>query len=277
MVDFETLLTEVTDGVATIWLNRPESRNALSMTMSRELYEALELFERDDAVRAIVVTGAGNFFSAGADLEDADEVFADSFDERGRYARPIHLLCAGMRTPIIAALNGSAVGAGLTIPLCFDIRFGSAEAKYGLLFSRRGLVPDLATTWSLPRLLGTSKAMELLLSGRLMSGTEAHEIGLISRALPAGDVLPAALEFARDLAANTSPIAVAATKALVNAALQEPSRATAGNTEAIFFRWLSREADATEGMTAFLEKRAPLWPTPKSAEFPADVLSEDHR
>jgi enoyl-CoA hydratase/carnithine racemase len=120
-----------------------------------------------------------------------------------------------MRTPVIAALNGSAVGMGITLPISWDVRFAAADAKYGFVFTRRGLVPEAGSTWMLPRLVGVSRAMELLLSGRIFSGTEGAEMGLFTRALPAGDVLPAAQEFARDLAANTSAVSVAATKALV--------------------------------------------------------------
>ena len=126
-----------------------------------------------------------------------------------------------MRTPVIAAMNGWAAGMGVTLPTQWDVRFGAADAKYGFVFTRRGIVPELSSTWMLPRLIGLSRAMELLLSGRYFSGTEAAEMGLFSRALPAEEVLPAALEFARDLAANTSAVSVAATKALVYQAFGE--------------------------------------------------------
>ena len=160
MRQFSTLLTDVTDKVATIWLNRPEHRNAFDLTMSEEMHEALKMFEADDGVRVIVLTGSGKYFSTGADLDPAASVFEGSFDENGQYKRALHLLTASMRTPLIAAMNGTGVGAGLSIPLCCDIRFAAADAKYGLIFTRRGVIPDVAMTWLLPRIIGVS------LSGR---------------------------------------------------------------------------------------------------------------
>jgi enoyl-CoA hydratase/carnithine racemase len=171
-----------------------------------------------------------------------------------------------MRTPVIAAMNGSAVGMGLTLPLGWDIRF-AADAKYGFVFTRRGIVPEASSTWLLPRLIGVSRAMEPLLSGRIFSGTESAEMGLVSRALPAADVLPAAQEFARDLADNTSAVSVAATKALVYGALDR-GRGAAHEREHEVFRWMGRQADAAEGVTAFLEKRVPQWPLSKVKDCP---------
>src|SRR5580692_4694603 len=212
MSDYQTLLTGVSDKVATIWLNRPERRNAFSADMTRELYEAFGRFDADDEVRAIVVTGAGKYFCAGADLERGGGTFARP-DGAGAQADAAQRAEPGrMRTPVIAAMNGSAVGMGITLPVSWDIRFAAADAKYGFVFTRRGLVPEAGSSWTLPRLVGVSRAMELLLSGRIFSGAEGAEMGLFSRALPAGDVLPAAQEFARDLAANTSAVSVAATK-----------------------------------------------------------------
>ena len=265
MAEFATLLTEVKDKVATIWLNRPERRNAFDLTMSQEMHDALAMFEADDDVRVIVLTGSGKFFSVGADLDPNAGVFAGSFDENGRYKRALHLLTAGMRTPLIAAMNGTGVGAGLSIPLCCDIRYAAADAKYGLIFTQRGLVPDVAMTWLLPRIIGVSRAMDLILSGRSISGTEAAEMGLVSQALPADEVLAAAQSFARYIAVNTPAIAVGAAKALINAGLEDPNRAAAGDREGRVFLWLARQPDVQEGVKAFFEKRPPEWPTPKSA------------
>ena len=172
-----------------------------------------------------------------------------------------------MRTPVIAAMNGSAVGMGITLPVSWDIRFAAADAKYGFVFTRRGLVPEAGATWMLPRLVGVSRAMELLLSGRIFSGTEGARMGLFSRALPAEDVLPAAQEFARDLAANTSAVSVAATKALVYHGLGQ-DREESHVIEHQVFRWMGNQADAAEGVTAFLEKRSPQWPMSKVKDYP---------
>jgi enoyl-CoA hydratase/carnithine racemase len=266
MSDYQTLLTDVSDKVATIWLNRPERRNSFSADMTRELGEAFARFEADDGVRAIVVTGAGKYFSAGADLGSGGGTFArPAGAEQPRPAE--HAEPVRMRTPVIAAMNGSAVGMGITLPVSWDIRFAAADAKYGFVFTRRGLVPEAGASWMLPRLVGVSRAMELLLSGRIFSGTEGAEMGLFSRALPADEVLPAAQELARDLAANTSAVSVAATKALVYDGLGQ-DREEAHAVERQVFRWMGNSADAAEGVTAFLEKRSPQWPLSKVKDYP---------
>ena len=245
MSDYQTILTDVSDKVATIWLNRPERRNSFSPDMTRELHEAFGEFEADDGVRAIVVTGAGKYFSAGADLgrrgggtfsrAAARTPPSSSNGPTGRAAADAH--------PVIAALNGSAVGMGITLPVSWDIRFAAADAKYGFVFTRRGLVPEAGSSWMLPRLVGVSRAMELLLSGRIFSGAEGAEMGLFSRALPAEEVLPAAQEFARDLAASTSAVSVAATKDLVYDALGQ-DREESHAIEHQVFRWMGNQADA---------------------------------
>jgi enoyl-CoA hydratase/carnithine racemase len=267
MSDYQTILTDVSDKVATIWLNRPERRNSFSPDMTRELYEAFARFEADDGVRAIVVTGAGKYFSAGADLGRGGGTFARPPGADGASGPADRLAPVLMRTPVIAALNGSAVGMGITLPVSWDIRFAAADAKYGFVFTRRGVVPEAGSTWLLPRLVGVSLAMELLLSGRIFSGTEGARMGLFSRALPAADVLPAAQEFARDLAANTSAVSVAAAKALVYDGLGQ-DRAESHAIEHQVFRWMGNQADAAEGVTAFLEKRSPQWPMSKVKDYP---------
>ena len=275
MSNYQTLRTDVTAKVATIWLNRPEHRNSFSPDMTRELHEAFARFEADDGVRAIVVTGAGKYFSAGADLgrrggstfsrtPEAESPDATGTAQRERTERTEP---RRMRTPIIAAMNGSAVGMGITLPVSWDIRFAAADAKYGFVFTRRGLVPEAGATWMLPRLVGVSQAMELLLSGRIFSGAEGAAMGLFSRALPADEVLPAAQEFARDLAASTSAVSVAATKALVYNGLGQ-DREYSHAVEHQVFRWMGNQPDAREGVTAFLEKRAPDWPLSKGNDYP---------
>jgi enoyl-CoA hydratase/carnithine racemase len=271
MSDYTAILTKVEDGVATIWLNRPEHRNAFSTEMREELYAALADFEADDAVRAIVVTGAGKYFSAGADLSRGGSTFRGSRDSQpARPERP-PVPVWQMRTPVIAAMNGSAVGMGMTIPMTWDIRIAAADGKYGFVFPRRGIVAEAGSTWVVPRLIGASRALEVMLTGRLISGTEAAEMGLMSRALPAEEVLPAALDIARDIAANTSAMSVAATKALIYRGLAEPDRAAHLALEHEVFRWSGRQADAAEGVVAFLEKRPPEWKLSKSRDYPPQL------
>ncbi len=270
MSGYQTILTDLSGKVATIWLNRPERRNSFSAEMTRELHEAFARFETDEGVRAIVVTGAGRYFSAGADLGRGGGTFSrpagtDGATPEQQQAERVEP--SRMRTPVIAALNGPAVGLGITLPISWDIWFAAADAKYGFVFTRRGIVPEAGSTWMLPRLVGVSMAMELLLSGRIFSGTEGAAMGLFSRALPAADVLPAAQEFARDLAASTSAVSVAATKALVYNALGQ-DREESHAIEHQVFRWMGNQADAAEGVTAFLEKRAPRWPLSKVKDYP---------
>jgi enoyl-CoA hydratase/carnithine racemase len=275
MSDYTAILTKVEDGVATIWLNRPEHRNAFSTEMREELYGALADFEADDAVRTIVVTGAGRYFSAGADLSRAGSTFRGS--REGEPARPGRRPVPAwqMRTPVIAAMNGSAVGMGMTIPMTWDIRIAAADGKYGFVFPRRGIVAEAGSTWVVPRLIGASRALEVMLTGRLISGTEAAEMGLMSRALPAEEVLPAALDIARDIAANTSAMSVAATKALIYRGLAEPDRAAHLALEHEVFRWSGRQADAAEGVVAFLEKRPPVWKLSKSRDYPPPLADAE--
>jgi enoyl-CoA hydratase/carnithine racemase len=277
MSEYTAILTKVEDGVATIWLNRPEHRNAFSAAMREELYAALAAFEADDGIRVIVVTGAGRYFSAGADLSSGGSTFSGSRDSapasQGRPPVPAWQL----RTPVIAAMNGSAVGMGMTIPMTWDIRIAAADGKYGFVFPRRGIVPEAGSTWLVPRLIGASRALEVMLTGRLMSGTEAAEMGLMSRALPAEEVLPAALDVARDIAANTSAMSVAATKALIYRGLAEPDRSAHLQLEHEVFRWSGRQADAAEGVVAFLQKRAPQWQMSKSRDYPPQLEPDDER
>lgn len=270
MGGYEALLTDVSHGVATVWLNRPERRNAFSGRMTEELYAAFGAYEADDGVRAIVVTGSGRYFSAGADLGGGGGTFSHSDDEYARRAQEEHTRVVPwkMRTPVIGALNGSAVGMGLTLPMQWDIRYAAEDGKYGFVFNRRGIVPEAGSTWIVPRLAGVSRAMEVLLSGRIFSGSEGAEIGLFSRALPAADVLGAAQDLARDIAANTAPVSVAATKALVYRGLEDPDRDAAHELESGVFRWSGKQPDAAEGVTSFLEKRPAEWRMSKNADVP---------
>ena len=278
------VLTESGAGVATIWLNRPDHRNAFSATMRAQLNAALETFEHDDSVRAIVLTGQGRYFSVGADLSRrGQDTFrgpapgdgAQGSGTQEREPEPYLTHPWLLRTPLIAAMNGSAAGMGLTIPMAWDIRIAAADAKYSFVFPRRGIVAEFGATWLVPRLAGLSAGMELLLTGRPFSGTEAAAMGLVSRALPAGQVLPAALEIARDIATSTSAMSAAATKALVYRGLEEPDRTRHHDLESDVFRWTGQQADAREGIAAFLQKRAPQWPLAKTTDFPPQLAAPD--
>jgi enoyl-CoA hydratase/carnithine racemase len=269
--NYNTLLVEHESGVTVVTLNRPDRMNAFNAEMSRELSEAIVALDDDDAVRAIVITGAGRAFSAGADIGGGatpGSGAAASRTTESSESGPPRLRPWELRTPIIAAINGAAVGMGLTYPLMWDIRIAAEDAKLGLVFTRRGLVPEGNASWLLARQIGASAALELLLTGRIFSGREAAEMGLVSRAVPAEQVLDTAVELATDLAANTAPAAVAATKRLFYKYLEENDRWAARVEELEMFRWATQQPDATEGAMSFIEKRAPQWSGVSRADLP---------
>lgn len=252
---YETLLVEHAAGVTTITLNRPDRLNAFNAQMSAELTDALVRFDADDATRVIVVTGAGKAFSAGADV--AGGTFPTPAN--GSTPAPPPLRPWTLRTPIVAAINGAAIGMGITYPLMWDVRFAAEDAKIGLVFTRRGLVPEGNASWLLSRLVGASRAVELLISGRTITGAEAAELGLVTAAVPADEVLATAQAWATDVAANTAPASVALTKRMVYRYLETGDRWAARLEELDAFRWAAGQPDAAEGVRAFLEKRPPQW------------------
>jgi enoyl-CoA hydratase/carnithine racemase len=278
MADYETILVTIDGGVALLTLNRPDRANSFNLVMDREFHEAMWALEADPAVRVIVVTGAGRAFCGGVDLEAGAGVFgeeahkahdetlgldADSLPERSAFWK--------MRTPIIGAINGAAVGAGLTVPLLFDINYAAADAKLGFVFVRRGIFPEANSTWLLPRLIGVPRALELLLSGRMFTGEEAAAMGLVARALPRDEVVPAALALAHDLAANTAPIPVGVVKNAVYRNLQELDRRRSMALETKIVWWLGTHPDAMEGVMSFVQKRPPQWKGDKRTPMPAEI------
>ena len=261
---------ERADRIATVWLDRPDRGNAFTSAMQDELHRQLDILDRDDQIRAIVVTGAGRLFSAGADMEPGGSNFAfdDAQHQRARATMARRPRPWRMRTPIIGALNGSAVGIGLTFPLQWDIRIVNADAKYGFVFTRRGLTPEQTSVWLLPRLVGLAAATELLLTGRLFSGAEARELGIAAQAVPGDQVLIRATEIAEDIAANTAPTSVGATKQLLYEMLSEADRESAFHREWEVFRWMGRQDDSAEGVQSFLAKRPPNFTSSKQAILP---------
>ena len=254
--------------VLTIRLDRPESKNAWTWQMGAELASAFEAADADDGVRAIVVTGEGDMFCAGADLSASGETFAGEPDVLGSRDQVRAVLKARptqeMNTPIIAAINGAAVGAGLTMPMQWDLRVVAEDAKLGFVFNRRGIMPDADLLWLIPRMIGHGPAMDLLLTGRTFSGDEARELGLAHRSVPREDVLETALEMAHDIATNTAPASVAITKRLLYEFLTETDWPTARRRQNDLFQWTSQQPDAIEGVMAFLEKREPAWAVSKN-------------
>ncbi len=268
-MNFETLLYDVEDHVCTIRFNRPEKMNTWNTAVAADLSEALQAANRDDAVRAIILTGEGRAFCAGADLEGGGDTFANresrGNDNPGRNVRNVYP--NEIDKPVIAAINGAAVGVGMTYPMLCDIRLAAEHAKLGFVFTRRGMMPELAAHLLVQRAVGFSNAADLLMSGRIITGEEAASLGLVSRALPREELLPAARAMAADYV-NTAPASVAITKRLLWKGLDgtpdEMMRA-----EGPAFAWLGNQADAKEGVMSFLEKRPPAW-TMSATDVPED-------
>jgi enoyl-CoA hydratase/carnithine racemase len=269
-MEFEQIRTDLDDRVLTITLNRPERLNAWTPVMMRELIEAFDRSDADDEVRAVVVTGAGRGFCAGADLAAGGDTFDYSKRERtGNDPIPrdgggqFTLRVFESKKPVIAAINGPAVGVGATMTLPMDIRLASDTARLGFVFARRGIVPEAASSWFLPRIVGISQAMEWVATGRVFDAQEALRGGLVRSVHPAGELLDAAHALAREIADNTAPVSVALARKMLWTMLgaEHPMFAHRADSRGMSAR--GQSADAREGVTAFLEKR--------SAEFPDRV------
>ncbi len=259
-MDFEQITTELADGVLTITLNRPERLNAWTATMARELIEAFDRADADDEVRAIIVTGAGRGFCAGADLAAGGETFdyrerktAGSVprDNGGQFV----LRVFQSTKPVIAAINGPAVGVGATMTLPMDVRLAAEDARMGFVFTRRGIVPEACSSWFLPRVVGISQAMEWVATGRVFSAQEGLEGGLLRSLHAGGELLDAAQALAREIADNTAPVSVALARRMLWTMLgaEHPMLAHRADSRGMFYR--GQSADASEGVTSFLEKR----------------------
>jgi enoyl-CoA hydratase/carnithine racemase len=272
---YDTILLDVKDQVATITLNRPQRLNAWTGRMAAELGDAMAACNENDDVRVVVLTGAGRAFCAGADLGGGKKTFGN-FEQQNRdqVGKRPGLLPWQLDKPVIAAINGHAIGVGITYPMTCDIRFVAQDAKIQFAFVRRGVIPELASHVIVARVAGLSNAADLLFSGRIIRGSEAAELGLATQALPANEVLPAAIERARDIAVNAAPVSVAISKRLlwegVTSSVPEMQR-----RELPLFTWAGNQADSREGVTAFLEKRVPEWKLAVSRDKPDLHESDD--
>ncbi|MBI1261348.1 MAG: enoyl-CoA hydratase [Rhizobiales bacterium] len=288
---FETIKYDVADNILTITLNRPEKLNAFTGKMALELIEAFDMADADDDVRAIIVTGEGRAFCAGADLSAGAKTFDyDKLDNRpDKKGSPVQadgsidwshdaVRDGGGRVtlriyeclkPVIAAVNGPAVGIGVTMQLAMDIRLASEEARFGFVFARRGIVPEACSSWFLPRIVGVSQALEWIYTGRVFPAQEALEGGLVKKVYKANELLPAARALAREIADNTAPVSVALSRQLIwrMAGADHPMEAHKMDSRSIYARGASD--DAKEGVMSFLEKRPAVYPNKVSKDMPS--------
>jgi enoyl-CoA hydratase/carnithine racemase len=285
---YEQILYDVKDSILTITLNRPEKLNAFTGVMMTEMIDAFDRADNDDQVRAIIVTGAGRAFCAGADLSAGAETFAPSRADRPDRKSAIRsdgsidwtneatrdgggrltLRIFECLKPVIAAVNGPAVGVGVTMQLAMDVRLASENARFGFVFSRRGIVPEACSSWFLPRIVGISQALEWAFSGRVFSAQEALEGRLVRRLYPSAELLPAACAMAREIADNTSQVSVALIRQMMWKMLgaDHPMEAHKVDSKGIFVRGSS--GDVKEGVRSFLEKRPAKFPDKISKDMP---------
>ena len=268
-------IVEKSDGVMTITLNRPDKLNAFSRSMREELIAAFDAADTDDDVRVIIVTGAGRAFCAGADLsrgaetfdyEKRDDLRQDGLNRDGGGLLTLRIF--NLTKPIIAAINGPAVGIGATMTLPMDIRLASSEARFGFVFSRRGVVPEACSSWFLPRVVGISRALEWTMTGRVFSAVEAYENGLVSEVLKPDDLIGRARELAREIADNTSQVSVALIRQMMWRMASADHPMSAHRIDSRLMQETGRAADAHEGIESFLQKRPARFPQKVSRDMP---------
>ena len=262
--------------IALIMLNRPEKMNAFTPSMRKEMVWLMDEADRDDDVRVVVVTGAGKAFCAGADLSAGGTTFDRSskkepkttIDEHRDGGGQVSLAIHKCRKPVIAAINGHAVGVGITMTLAMDMRIVAEDAKIGFVFARRGLVLEACSSWFLPRIVGLAKANELAFTGRIFQASEEADSGLFNHVVPGKDVLSKAMEIAKEIVENTSEISIALNKALLQQGLAEKDPLSTHLVDSRCFYWAGMQKDAKEGIQSFLEKRPPAFSMKASKDMP---------
>lgn len=278
-MEYEQITFEVENKIATIVLNRPERLNAFTEQMMNEIIDACDVIDRDDGIRAVVMTGAGRGFCAGAELGDRG---GDTFDAGARGRNPnepnrdgggrTSLRFWELTKPIIAAINGPAVGVGITMTLPMDVRFAVPDAKIGFVFARRGIVPEAVSSWFLPRVVGISQAAEWCYTGRVFSGEEAGEAGLV-KVVAKEDLLDRAYGLAEEIATHAAPVSVALTRQMLWRGLTFDHPMESHRVDSRAIQALGSMADAKEGVTSFLEKRDPEWSLSVKDDLP-DVFPD---
>lgn len=272
-MQFQTISYQVEDHIATIVLNRPEKLNAFNNLMGQELVQALDLADMDDSVRVVIFTGEGKAYCAGSDLSsefppfgiDYDHVTCDAHRDPGGV---IALRLFDMKKPLIAAINGTAVGVGATMTLPMDIRIASAKAKFGFVFASRGIVNEACSGWFLPRIVNIGKALEWVATGRMVSATEALETGLIHYVADPEEVYHKAVELAQAICRNTAPVSVALARQLMYKMLGADHPMESHKLESMMIYWCGMTRDAKEGVESFFEKRPPVYNMSPQKEMP---------
>jgi enoyl-CoA hydratase/carnithine racemase len=266
-----SVLYDVADGVCTLTLNRPERLNAVNAAMLDALIAALDRADADDHVRAVIVTGAGRAFCAGADLAAGGATFdraGTSADDHRDGGGRVALRIFDLKKPVIAAINGAAVGFGATMTLPMDVRLAASTARLGFVFTRRGVVPEACSTWFLPRVVGISQATEWIYTGRVFDAEEARAGGLVSRVVAPEDLAETARALALEIARNTSAISVALARQMLWKLLGADHPMAAHRLDSLGMWWTGRSPDAREGVTSFLEKRPPRFTGRPSTDMP---------
>jgi enoyl-CoA hydratase/carnithine racemase len=275
--EYEAIELSFDGPVATLALNKPDEMNTWSAPIAREVTTALARLDADDSVRVIILTGNGRAFCAGAGLARDGSTFGGGgvpINWEDRYPGPAKD-ADELVTPVIAAVNGAAVGYGATLAASCDIMIIAEDAKFGFVFNRRGIIPDRDLLWSLPRQIGYARAIDALLTARVFSGREVADMGLASRSVPRDQVLSVAHEVARDIAENVAPVSAAVTKLLARELLGETDATRAGERVHQFFAQLGQMSDAREGVLAFMEKRPANWQLSKNADLPEGLRPRD--
>jgi enoyl-CoA hydratase/carnithine racemase len=267
-MNYTEIIFEKKDRIATITLNRPERLNAFTWTMGQEIRQALMEVEEDPEMRVTIITGAGRGFCAGADLQGGGTTFDGANRPREEDRGSLLKYYFSLKKPVIVAYNGPAVGVGVTMTLPYDIRIAGESARLGIVFNRRGIIPEVGCPWLLPRIVGISRAAELMYTGRILNAREALEFGLVSRVVPDDQLMTTAWDLARDIAVNCAPVSVALTKHMLYQFLCETDIEKAERINHTYFAWTGKQPDAREGVLSFLEKREPDWKLKVPGDMP---------
>jgi enoyl-CoA hydratase/carnithine racemase len=274
-MEFEEIIYDLTDGIATITLNRPDKLNAFTGRMMHEVIAALDMTDADDNVKVVIFTGAGRAFCAGADLSSGGETFAKGgSDVQTKQGIPrdggglVSLRIFESLKPVIGVINGPAVGVGVTMTLPMDFRLASDTAKFGFVFAKRGIVPEACSSYFLPRLVGIAQATEWVFTGRVFPASEALSGGLVRSVHTGDDLMAAAIAIAREIADNTAPVSVSLSRKMLWHMLGASHPMEAHRADSRGIKERGRSADSKEGVVSFLEKRAAVYPDKVSSGLP---------